>query len=315
MTLITLTLDSYGSSPGFGMGKSISKTSKGVLCLRTSKLRKVIPLSSVGLGKSNSFDFGRLHPRSPRFCHLQIRSGMVGFSISSARAIDVRTPCASFSATCAIRKSRGSTGVGRLALGRIHLRGSMSTLMGTTRTRRLNGSIFRSDLTILLGGCGSSIGVGCVFTTPGATSTCFTLFRGLGGCVVFSPLGGGSSVGYFNTITADLGGACPRTIHSGGLCGVIVGNVGGAHAPRRGAVRVPRRGVTRANIVSVTLESVGNGVHGLASLGNGIILLSFAICRDTITTPRGLVLHSLCGGCTDRNLRVCRISLSTSRRF
>lgn len=296
------------------MRNRISNTSNGVLCLRTSTLRNVIPLSSMGLRKSNSFRFGRMHPISPRFCHLQMSSGIVGFSMSSARAILMGTPCASFTATCAIRNSPGDSGVGSLALGRVGLRSGIGTLLRSIRTRGVNTSIFRSDLTSLLGGCGSRIGVDCVFTTPGATTTCFTLFRGLGGCLVFSPLGGGRSVGYFTTITADLGGCCPSTSHSGGLCGVIVGKVGGAHAPRRGIIRVPRRTVSRANVVSVGLHSVGNGAHGLDRLGNGTIVISFAICRDTISTARGCVLHSLCSGCTTRKLRVCRISLSTSRR-
>lgn len=314
ITLTTLAVATYDSNPGFRIGKSVSKTSKGVLCLRTSNLRKVTTLSSIGLGKRKTFDFGRPHPRSPRFCHLQVSSGIVGFSISSVRALRVGTPCMSFSATCAVRNSKGDGGVGRLALGRVTLRGGISSLLTALHGGGVDRSVFRSDLTALLGGCGRSIGMGCVFTTPGATTTCFTLFRGLGGCLVFSPLGGGSSIGYFTTMTADLGGACPSTMHSGGLCGVIVGNVGGAHRPRTGTLRVPRRGVMRANVVSVTLHSVRKGIHGLASLGNGIMLLSFSMFRSPTNTPRGVLLHRLCGGCTSRKLRVCRVSLSTSRR-
>lgn len=312
LTLLLVKLDTYSGTPGFGIRNRVGNTRSGVLCLRTSKLSNVMTLSSTGLNDDKDFDFTRGHPRSPRFCHLHLSGGIVGFTMSSARAMSIGTRVGSFTATCHVRNSRGGLGVGRLILLRTSLRGGIS---GLNRGHGVPTNVTRSDLLTVMGGCGGGIGQRCVFTTPGVPCTCFTLFRSLGKCVVFSPLAGGRSIGYFTTITADLGGTCPRTSHSHGLCGVIVGKVGGAHAPHRRAVRVPRSGVGRTDVVSVRLGSLGNGAHDLASLGNGIILVSFAMCGGTVSTTRGLTLHRLCGGCTSRKFRVCRVSLSNSRRF
>lgn len=276
LKLYVFFLSTYGGSSSFAIGKIITKTSNRLVCLRGIKVSGIIALSSVGLTPNKGFGFARGHPRCPSFCHLHLGGRLVGFTISSARAVSFITSTNAFTASCSIRKSRGSGTVGTVALTRLSTGRTVDHLQGRCRSGVVSSAACHVGILTTTSTCGR-ITQGCVCSTPVSATTCFTLFRRVSNLLFFSLCSEGS-IGTCKTITADCGRACPRDPHSGRLCGLALRSVGILHTRHPISCDGIRAG--RVSFLSVRLPSIQNRIMGLSAITpNGIILVGFATCR------------------------------------
>ncbi len=301
----------------FHIDGSIGEAKDSMLYLENMSLNGPVPIDSVRLDESGSFNFAVYATDAPEFYRLRIDRQIINLSVDSTETVSVKASYPTMSAAYEVSGSENCAKIKELTLLQMQLQQQINSLAADPT---LGFEAVADSAQKLVIPYKENVKRNYIFKEPMKAYAYFALFQtiviGQTEALIFDPRNAEDDVKVFAAVATSWDSFHPNAERGQNLHNIAIEGMKNVRIVKaRNSQTIDADKINTEGTIDIALPDNHGNIRHLSELTGKVVLLDFHLFADQESAKRIIMLREIYNKYHDRGLEIYQVSIDTDEHF